>query len=126
MKKRISLLLVMIFVLIMPMTCYAAGNAGEATLSSGKVVLLGSGYTEDGIYYEVYGEPVSGNPGSRANLYVERSVTFVGEVYPPETLDWQEVINGVEWVGYLTLDYFYYVRSTNRTTAHYYGTLTNN
>lgn len=125
MKKRIILFVMMLCLLAMPMTCLASDLSYDPGMITENMVLLDSGYTEDGVYYEVFGEPINVNVGARVLLDVDRTVVYVGEVFPPETMEWTEKISGVEMSGTLYLQSFLYNARTNRTTAYYSGTLSN-
>ena len=56
MKKSI-LLIAIICMLIMPMNCFASDLSENVLFSTEAQVLLGTGYTDNGVYYEVYGDP---------------------------------------------------------------------
>lgn len=125
--KKYLLLCIAILLFAMPINCYANTNppAHSQYASNGKQVFLASGYTEDGIYYEVYGEKATINPNTRHDIHVERTVSFTGKIFPPQTLDWLEEINGMDYVGTLTLTSFYYDVAANKTTGFYEGIIRN-
>ena len=80
-----------------------------------------SGYTEDGIYYEVHGEP----PAQYRSISQEvtRQVTYEGKVNPPQQLYWEEQIYGITYTGNLQLVNLVY--GNNQTTAYYKGVINN-
>lgn len=79
-----------------------------------------SGYTEDGIYYEVHGEP----PAQYRSISQEvtRQVTYEGKVNPPQQLYWEEQIYGITYTGTLQLVGLIY--RNNQTIASYKGIIT--
>lgn len=87
--------------------------------------ILITGYTSDGVYYEVYGNGEVPNSNIRGTISVTRKIIYEGRVTPPSTIDWTEMINGTKYIGTIELDYYMYTVATNRTTAYYDGLLTN-
>jgi hypothetical protein len=85
--------------------------------------MITSGYTEDGIYYEVYGEQPSIQPLATGGTYVVREVIFDGKVTPERELFWQEAIGYVPTEGTLYLTSYLYNRKENKTYATYEGYL---
>lgn len=84
--------------------------------------LISTGYTESGIYYEIYGDSVSVQQNS-SGFYVTKTVVYDGEVTPPLTISWQEYINGLSYTGILHLSSSTYSPKTNKTTAAYQDTI---
>lgn len=123
MKKHFILLLTLLLVFAFPLTSYASEGVENSYNISENMVLLGSGYTENGVYYEVYGEEYYINPYARLSVDVERTVVYVGEVMPPATMQWSEKMSNIYMSGTLYLRSYIYNASTNRTTAIYEGTL---
>ena len=124
MKKHLILFLVTLFILALPMNCFASEPGNTTYTISEEMVLLGTGYTDDGVYYEVYGEPHTVNINARVSVDVERTVVYVGEVMPPATMNWSEKMSNIYMSGTLYLRSYIYNASTNRTTTIYEGTLT--
>ena len=102
MKKLFTILFSFVLVLSLSFTVHA-----EQEL----LPLIASGYTEDGIYYEIRGE-----------ISLSREVTYEGKVSPPRQTFWRESISGTAYTGTLTLVYSRYIN--NKTIAIYEGTLT--
>lgn len=127
MKKWMIFCITLICTLSIPITCMAKTSTSPietiSPVSTDGLTLLGSGYTEDGVYYEVYGEEVTTNPSARVAIEVERTVVYDGKIFPPQTISWVEEIGVLECSGTLTLSSFYYNATTNKTTAIYVGTL---
>ena len=123
MKKYFLLLIAILCMLALPINACASELPTDSYAISESMILLGTGNTEAGIYYEVYGEPYEGNVNSRVKVTVERTVVFDGDVFPPESMNWREWIYDLEMRGTLYLTSFIYNRSTNKTTAIYEGTL---
>ena len=82
--------------------------------------LLSSGYTEDGTYYEVYGEQ---SVQRGAVNYVTRQVVYSGDVIPPMKIEWKETISGKLCSGTLQLRRSTYDKKENKTLAVYEGYL---
>ena len=127
MKKYITICIVAMLIFALPITCNATTiNPSNATLcSDGKQIMLASGYTDEGIYYEVYGEQITINPNTRHDIEIERTVVFTGRIMPPQTLDWEELIGVYIYRGNLQLISFYYDAANNKTTGIYSGIVTN-
>lgn len=129
MKKWAIFCMVVMFIFALPLDCMAKTFDTPAPITKSTAtndqVLLGSGYTEDGVYYEVYGERITTNPNARLNIEVERTVVYDGKVMPLQTISWVEDIGGYEFRGTLTLSSFYYDAATDKTTGIYVGTITN-
>lgn len=123
MRKYVMYIGMMLLVALYPMECFATEPQKDAvytdTVEEVRGQLLYSGYTEDGISYEVYGLPVL----TRAvdTVTVERTVVYTGMVNPSRTLNWEEKIDGVFYVGTLSLTQTKYL--SGKTTAIYTGTL---
>ena len=89
-------------------------------VSASDLPLISSGYTEDGTYYEVYGEqPVQRGAAS----YVSRRVVYSGNVTPPKEIEWKETIYETLYAGTLQLRRSVYDKKANETTAIYEGYL---
>ncbi len=110
MKKLFTILFSFVLVLSLSFTVHA-----EQEL----LPLIASGYTEDGIYYEIRGEISLSRSNSQ---FVSREVTYEGKVSPPRQTFWRESISGTAYTGTLTLVYSRYIN--NKTIAIYEGTLT--
>lgn len=82
-----------------------------------------SGYTEDGIYYEVHfvimQEDVEFCTDGVEHVMVKW--TYDSIIVPPSTLYWEEEIDGELYSGTLKLQS--YVFQGNKTIATYYGAL---
>lgn len=114
MKKLLrTILLIISIIIIIPLTVYAQDDGS----------LLMSGYTTDGIFYEVFGEELTLN--ARGNISVDRQIVYNGKVTPPATLVWVEEISGVTYSGTLKLKFYTYSVEENKTTACYTGVLAN-
>ena len=88
--------------------------------SQGEVQYLQmSGYTEEGIFYEVGEEKILRASGN--SITVERKVRYEGKVIPNRTLQWTEKIGNYTYSGTLSLAKFAYLNGV--TTATYQGTL---
>lgn len=79
-----------------------------------------SGYTEEGIYYEVHGEALS--QYRSISQTVTRQVTYEGDVTPPKQLLWEETIHGITYTGTLQLTTSIYTKG--QTIASYRGVIT--
>lgn len=81
------------------------------------------GYTEDGIYYEVYFEILEKDVAFCADgvEHVTVRLTYDSIIVPPSTLDWEEEIEGELYSGTLKLQS--YTFQGNKTIATYYGAL---
>lgn len=106
-----------ILILSLLMSLFFCSNA----YAQDNIHLISSGYTEEGIYYEVYGS--TPNTFLRGALSVTRKITYNGKVNPPSSIYWRENISGVNYAGTLTLIDFMYYADTNQTTATYSGTI---
>lgn len=84
---------------------------------------LRNGYTNEGIYYEVFGEQI--NPNIKGVISVERQIVYSGKITPNSTLEWREEIDGISYHGTLNLVFYTYNKTQNTTTAWYSGTLAN-
>ena len=80
---------------------------------------ISSGYTEEGVYYEMYG--IQTMVRALGSVFVTRTVVFEGAVQPDSTMYWKEYIDGEAYAGTLSLIKFDY--SSGQTTAVYEGTL---
>lgn len=83
---------------------------------------LASGYTEDGVFYEIFGE----SPMSQSSLtrYAMRTVVYQGKITPQRQIPWEETINGIKYSRTLSLRRFHYDPEENTTTVTYEGILT--
>lgn len=121
-RKSYTLLIVlMILVVCQPITLAAEPVPTEARLCHDKEAgeFLASGYTEEGIYYEVYG--TRSVTRAMESIFVTRTVVYEGTVQPDTTLYWKEYINGEAYAGTLALVKF--DCSLGQTKAIYEGTL---
>ncbi len=121
-KKSFTLFIaLMILVVCQPVNLAAESVLPEARLyhdiEAGKYIA--SGYTEDGIYYEVYG--TQNVTRALESIFVTRTVVFEGIVQPDSTMYWKEYINGDAYAGTLRLVEF--SSSLGQTTAVYEGAL---
>ncbi len=111
MKKLLSAFLLSFVLLASSITMMAQDSASR------------SGYTEDGIYYEVYfvipEKDVDFCADGVEHVMVKR--TYDSIIVPPSTLDWEEEIDGELYSGTLKLQS--YVFQGNKTIATYYGAL---
>ena len=97
MKRYLKILMaIMILLIICPVNTYASTDYSKIdnikSLTDVKDEFITNGYTEDGVYYEVYGEKASTR--SSDELVIRRTVVYDGIVKPSSTLYWQENING--------------------------------
>ena len=81
--------------------------------------LITTGYTSEGIYYEVHGD--TSLPQRSDSIFVTRQVTYDGDITPEQQISWTESIGGVTYTGTLNLHHSYY--RNHKTTAGYRGTL---
>jgi len=127
--KKIILLFFITCIFAFPINCMAKSPSSldfcEAQTEATNLPFISSGYTEDGVYYEVYGEEITANPNTRLSIEIERTVVFTGRIFPPQTLDWVEIIGLYEYKGTLNLTSFYYDAANNKTTGIYSGIVTN-
>ena len=87
-------------------------------------IMITSGYTAEGIYYEVYDEMPALVQRSGAGMNVSRTVIYYGKITPEREISWRETINGIQYTGILHLAKSDYDPVENKTTAVYRGTLT--
>lgn len=80
---------------------------------------IDSGYTGEGIYYEVYGTEAV--PYADNHLTVTRIFTYDGIITPNNEIAWKEIMDGNTYAGTLQLVSFYY--NNQKTTATYTGIL---
>ena len=120
--KRIAVGLLSL-VLILSSTLIVSANEAEKGF-------LYSGYTSEGVYYEVY-ETVTEHTivelrTAKASIYVERSIVYNGtSIVPSRTVAWEEVIDGVTYKGSLSLSSLVRDFANNKTTCYYEGYLSN-
>ncbi len=57
------------------------------------------------------------------SMTVSSTITYQGEVVPAATIIQTRSFEGLTYKGTLYLQYYYYVRADNQTTAYYEGTL---
>jgi len=130
-KKAILCLLSVALLFSSSLTVFASDIDEHAIISEfvTEGVFVEAGYTEDGIYYEIYDNlTIIDDIRTRASgsVYVERSIYFSGtSVTPQSTTSWTETINGKVYSGTLSLksyakDYIYSI-----TQANYKGYLYN-
>lgn len=124
MKKKILILAAIVMLVYCPVECFAKEQQ-VSILSENmmdkvtKEFFLLNGYTEEGIYYEVYGETELSR--SSEAVSVERTVIYESIVIPSSTIAWEEQINGEMYAGNLSL--VKYSFSSGKTIAKYTGTL---
>lgn len=111
MRKAYPFLSVVVLLCTLPVT------------ASAENILLSSGYTEDGIYYEVFGDQDASVQRSSESTFVTRTITFSGNATPSASLAWSETIKGFRYAGTLHIVSSLYSQKTNTTTATYEGTL---
>ncbi len=113
MKRIYSLLLASVLILSLSVPVCA---------ETAEFPVITSGYTEEGIFYEIHGETFSLRRGD--SQFVTRYVTYSGKVTPQAQLSWTETLNGVSYTGTLSLIRQMYDKKENKTYATYAGTLT--
>lgn len=111
MKQFYSLILTAILALFLSVPVHAETD---------QLPFIKSGYTEDGVYYEVHGETLS--QYRSISQKVTRQVTYEGEINPPRQLSWEETIHGITYSGTLQLIGLVYTKG--QTVASYSGTIT--
>lgn len=124
MKKYLKILItIMMLLVVCPVNAFAATDFTEieSIKYSANVEgeFIANGYTEAGVYYEVYGEKTITR--SSEELVIKRTVVYDGMMKPSSTLFWQENINGEMYSGTLQLIEFSFNNGT--TTAVYQGTV---
>ena len=84
---------------------------------------LESGYTEEGIYYEIFEVKTDAELGSRSNamggIEVTREVIYHATVNPPLTINHSTTISGMVYYG--TLNLYKIVTGDGKTYAYYRG-----
>jgi len=80
---------------------------------------IDSGYTGEGIYYEVYG--AGAVPHADNYVTVTRTFSYDGIITPNGEMAWKETMDGNMYAGTLQLASFYF--SNQKTTAIYTGIL---
>lgn len=120
-KKTVLFLVLTIIFACLPMETRAQEiqhrNMEEYMINDNKILV--SGYTEEGVFYEVHGEEVIAFYST--SVTVERTIVYYGNVSPQRTIDWTEEIDGVTYSGTLFLKKIY--STSGKTTATYQGTL---
>lgn len=97
--------------------CLSAPLSAQASSLSSPIY---SGYTQDGIYFEVY-------TTDKLDCYVINStittiyITYDGYVYPSPSYTYTKTINGIRYIGMLKLQS--YTQADGKTTAKYSGYL---
>ncbi len=109
--KRLFIPLLTIVLLSLSFHTYAAESPHSP--------LIATGYTSEGIYYEVHGD--TSLPYRSDHITVTRQVTYDGKVTPEQQISWTESIGGVTYTG--TLNLFQSSYRNNKTIAGYRGTL---
>lgn len=86
-------------------------------------ILFKNGYTDEGMYYELYFEVVDEDVSicSESVRHVTLKVTYDSITIPQETMYWTETIDGELYAGYLGLKTYQF--SGNKTIATYIGDL---
>lgn len=121
-KKSFVILIAMVILMICQPENLAAKSAPDMVRLNYGVEdgeFISDGYTEEGVYYEVYGTKAI----TRAleGIFVTRTVIFEGVVQPESTMYWKEYINGDAYSG--TLSLVKYNCAEGHTMAIYEGTL---
>lgn len=111
MKQFYSFILTVILSLFLSIPVYAETD---------QFSFIRSGYTEEGIYYEVYGEALTQYRSISQDI--TRQVTYEGKITPPYQLYWEETIHGITYTGTLQLKKLVYMN--NQTIASYSGVIT--
>lgn len=111
MKRFYSLILTITLALFLSIPVHAETD---------QLPFIKSGYTENGIYYEVHGEALS--QYRSISQPVTREVTYEGKVNPPSQLYWEETIHGITYTGTLQLASSIYIKG--QTVASYIGVIT--
>lgn len=85
--------------------------------------LFRSGYTDEGIYYELYFSIVNKEVSSCAEgvKHVTVQLTYNYNTFPPATLSWTEEIDGESYTGNLNLET--YIFNGSKIIATYSGNL---
>lgn len=82
------------------------------------------GYTEDGIYYELYKSNEQADDLTvSGSVSVTREILYYAVVFPPMEIEWTETISGVNYTGTLRLLNFSVNPDAETTIAAYSGTL---
>ena len=114
--KKIFCILTLIFTL-------SSSLPVSAQVQTPNGMLITTGYTENGVYYEIYGENTY-IQRSGISLLITREVVYTGYTTPPREIPWQERINNLTYIGTLYLSSTSYNPKTNKTTATYQGIVT--
>lgn len=122
-KFIITIFIITIFTVLLLYSSSITIYAGEIEKS-----LISSGYNENGVYYEVYGDiNINQSIDTYSNtLSVERGVVYNGKIIPTRTILWSEVLNSKVYSGELVLARYIYDVSANKTYAYYKGDITSN
>ena len=112
MKKLFSTILIILSVCI---------STAIPSYASNSNTLVGSGYTNEGIYFEVYCINDETFLSRAASITVTREIIYEGIISPPAQLDWNETISGINYSGTLKIQSFRY--SNEKTIATYKGIL---
>ena len=117
-KKNVINLLAIMIIVSSTLNVYAKEEG---------LVSVKSGYTDEGIYYEVYETMTIVNSSTRSSsVYVERTIEYNSStVIPPNIMDWTEKIAGVTYSGTLSLKSYVRDFNYNATKANYKGYLYN-
>ncbi|MCD7752678.1 MAG: hypothetical protein LUI10_13250 [Lachnospiraceae bacterium] len=82
------------------------------------------GYTEDGIYYELYKmDKQSDELTASGSISVRREILYYAIITPPMEIEWTETISGVTYTGTLKLLNYTLEYNEQTTLAAYSGTL---
>lgn len=116
MMKKIFCLSAFIFTLSLALPVSAQSQTHDS-------MPLTTGYTENGVYYEIYSE-YTYIQRSGVSLLITREVVYASNTVPPREIPWQKRINSLTYTGTLHLKNSAYDPKTNKTTATYQGIVT--
>ena len=117
--------LMFLYFVLCPLECFAEEypeRETESLLEGIEGQYINSGYTESGIYYEVYGVTIDIQISEYVT--VSRTIVYEGDIEPSSTIFWGEWINGEWYTG--TLSLLRYNTVLNQTSAVYIGKLYKN
>lgn len=97
---------------------------GPLSENTSTQTFIESGYTSEGIYYEVYDIPLSDGElllNTSTQKYVSREIIFQAILIPPTTITQSITEDGITYSGQLRL--FSYYQDSEKTYATYKGYL---